>query len=48
MHLKGYSCADIAAYALIVEAKDESAVNFYRKFGFIDFENERLGNYFFH
>lgn len=38
--LKRVLRADIAAYALIVEAKDESAVNFYRKFGFIDFENE--------
>ncbi|OOF79677.1 GNAT family N-acetyltransferase [Rodentibacter ratti] len=38
--LKRVINSDIAAYALIVDAKDERAVNFYLKFGFIPFQNE--------
>lgn len=38
--LKRVINSDIAAYAVIVDAKDERAVNFYLKFGFIKFQNE--------
>ena len=37
--LKRISKAEIAAYALIVEAKDEAAISFYRHFGFTSFED---------
>lgn len=37
--LKRISKAEIAAYALIVEAKDEAAIGFYRHFGFTSFED---------
>lgn len=37
--LKRISKAEIAAYALIVEAKDETAISFYRHFGFTSFED---------
>ncbi|WP_101776027.1 GNAT family N-acetyltransferase [Pasteurella oralis] len=38
--LKKVIRSEIAAYALIVDAKDEQAVAFYRKLGFIPFLNE--------
>lgn len=34
--------SEIAAYALIVDAKDEAAANFYRHHGFIALESEPL------
>lgn len=37
--LKRISKAEIVAYALIVEAKDEAAIGFYRHFGFTSFED---------
>lgn len=37
--LKRIAKAEIAAYALVVEAKDEKAVAFYRHFGFIPFQD---------
>lgn len=37
--LKRIGKAEIAAYALIVEAKDEAAIGFYRHFGFTSFED---------
>ncbi len=33
---------NVAAYAVIVDAKDENAAQFYSHFGFISFENEPL------
>ncbi len=44
MHLRVLR-ADIAAYALIVEAKDESAVNFIVNLDLLTLKM-RLGNYF--
>lgn len=38
--LKRIMRSDIGVYAVIVEAKDQSAVDFYRQFGFITFPNE--------
>ncbi|HDX0975794.1 GNAT family N-acetyltransferase [Avibacterium paragallinarum] len=38
--LKRIIRSDIAAYALIVDAKDQSAVNFYQQFGFIPFSKD--------
>ncbi|MFY1026519.1 GNAT family N-acetyltransferase [Actinobacillus seminis] len=38
--LKRIIRSDIAAYALIVDAKDQSAMDFYQQFGFIPFSNE--------
>lgn len=38
--LKRVISSEIAAYALFVEAKDEQAIYFYRKFGFIPLINE--------
>ena len=37
--LKRVANAEIAAYAMIVEAKDEDAVNFYKKYGFLTYSN---------
>lgn len=35
-------CADIAAFALVVDAKDEDAANFYRKCGFVQIADRVL------
>ena len=40
------TASDIAAYALIVDAKDETAANFYRHHGFRPFEGNPLMLYF--
>ena len=40
------TASDIAAYALIVDAKDERAANFYRHHGFRPFEGNPLMLYF--
>lgn len=37
--------AEIAAYALLVEAKDASAVTFYRHHGFMAFEGDPMALY---
>ncbi|MFZ7240841.1 GNAT family N-acetyltransferase [Avibacterium avium] len=38
--LKRIILSDIAAYALIVDAKDQSAVDFYQQFGFLPFSKD--------
>lgn len=38
--LKRIARSDIAVYALIVDAKDDAAVGFYRNFGFIPFDDK--------
>lgn len=37
--LKRVANAEIAAYAMIVDAKDQDAVNFYKKYGFLTYHN---------
>jgi GNAT superfamily N-acetyltransferase len=36
---------EVAAYALIVDAKDEVAKSFYKHFGFVDFQDKPLSLY---
>ena len=45
LHRIFYAAQDVGAYAIIVDAKDENAKNFYELYGFIPFPNKPMTLY---